>query len=319
MSFGFGDVIDSVNAVAPMVMNWFGNQEAAKQRSASDDKAFERAMYLWQQNLQAQREFAQSGITWKVKDAKNVGLSPLAAVGASGTAFSPTAQVFSGGDDGDARKWSDLGQDLSRAITTTWDRRKRRITEEVTLDRLKLQRDNDALQNELIRTQINQMKGNASPGFSTSGNINYDEMPPEERWYWKNEMKGLDGQSPSVTIERPPTRVQSMGSDPSIEKGILNEVAWKLGNDGLLRPIQSTDHMMRTQNDFPAMLGWHIRNSIIPWFKGIKSPSPKEVAGPLEVKDPEHYRTSGWKWDWKRQGFRALYFYDSKGRFKRRR
>lgn len=43
------------------------------------------------ENIKAQKEFAQHGISWKVKDAIDAGLHPLAALGAQTTSFSPSS------------------------------------------------------------------------------------------------------------------------------------------------------------------------------------------------------------------------------------
>lgn len=42
-----------------------------------------------EENIKAQREFAQNSISWKVEDAKRAGVHPLAALGASGYQASP--------------------------------------------------------------------------------------------------------------------------------------------------------------------------------------------------------------------------------------
>lgn len=47
-------------------------------------------------NYEAQKEFAQNGIRWKVEDAKRAGIHPLYALGASTQGYSP-----SGGYTGD--------------------------------------------------------------------------------------------------------------------------------------------------------------------------------------------------------------------------
>lgn len=60
-------------------------------------------------NYNAQKEFAQSGIQWKVIDAKKAGLHPLFALGGGGASFSPSFQVNA--DQG----ISSAGQNLSRA------------------------------------------------------------------------------------------------------------------------------------------------------------------------------------------------------------
>lgn len=74
-----------------------------------------------EQNIDAQREFAQMGIQWRVADALKAGIHPLAAIGASGASFSPTFQAFT--DDSAARRHSFVkdfvGQNLSRAMFAT--------------------------------------------------------------------------------------------------------------------------------------------------------------------------------------------------------
>lgn len=89
-----------------------------------------------------QREFAQSGIQWKVKDAEKAGIHPLYALGAQTTSFQPTAV----GDMGIA----EAGQNIGRAINAT------RSTPEQTAA-LKLtaaQIDGVNLDNELKKTQL---------------------------------------------------------------------------------------------------------------------------------------------------------------------
>lgn len=66
------------------------------------------------EQMDAQREFAQHGIRWKVEDAKAAGLHPLAAMGASGASFSP---VMVGDTYGPAM--AQAGQDISRAVEAT--------------------------------------------------------------------------------------------------------------------------------------------------------------------------------------------------------
>lgn len=45
-------------------------------------------------NFAEQQKFAKSGITWRVQDAVNAGLHPLAAIGAAGASHSPVSAVF---------------------------------------------------------------------------------------------------------------------------------------------------------------------------------------------------------------------------------
>jgi len=58
-----------------------------------------------------QKEFAQSGIQWRVKDAEKAGIHPLYALGAQTTSYSP---VSVGGGS-----FADVGQNIGRAIDST--------------------------------------------------------------------------------------------------------------------------------------------------------------------------------------------------------
>lgn len=62
-------------------------------------------------NIEAQREFAQHGIRWKVEDARQAGLHPLYALGSQPAAFSPVAIPDSMGP-----AISEAGQNIGRAV-----------------------------------------------------------------------------------------------------------------------------------------------------------------------------------------------------------
>lgn len=66
---------------------------------------------LVHEQMDAQREFAQHGIRWKVEDAKAAGIHPLYALGASTTSFAPMSVQDSLGP-----AISSAGQDISRAM-----------------------------------------------------------------------------------------------------------------------------------------------------------------------------------------------------------
>jgi len=129
------------------------------------------------EQMDAQREFAQMGIRWKVADAKAAGIHPLYALGASTHSFSP---VSVGGPD-----WGGIlgqaGQDISRAYSSTRTQQERqdlgafalaqerasdlRVAQRraFELDTIgkqhqimgqSIQNDNAMLQNELLRMRI---------------------------------------------------------------------------------------------------------------------------------------------------------------------
>jgi hypothetical protein len=93
--------IPFLKAAAPIVggaLGFFGSKK-------SSDATAEAA----RMNIAHQKEFAQKGIRWKVQDAKEAGLHPLAALGAQTGSFSPVSV----GDQGAAYK--SAGQSISNA------------------------------------------------------------------------------------------------------------------------------------------------------------------------------------------------------------
>lgn len=75
------------------------------QKSAEDQQA---------SNLAAQKEFAQSGIQWKVEDAKKAGVHPLYALGAPTQGFAPMAI-----QDSQGPAIADASQQIGRAVAQT--------------------------------------------------------------------------------------------------------------------------------------------------------------------------------------------------------
>ena len=101
------------------------------------------------QNIAMQREFAQNGVRWKVADAKAAGVHPLFALGASTHSFTPQSVGDSMGD-----AVAQAGQNIGRAAQsamTAGEREKAAALDALTLEKA-------GLENELLRTQIGQLK-----------------------------------------------------------------------------------------------------------------------------------------------------------------
>lgn len=134
-----------------------------------------------ERNIALQREFAQSGIQWKVADAKKAGIHPLYAMGAP--SISPAVSVQS---DPLAGALHSMGQDLGRAAqagSSTDDRAATGVVQQLALERA-------GLQNELLRTQIasirarNAQGGQLGPGVPigpTNDFVVPEKNKPEER------------------------------------------------------------------------------------------------------------------------------------------
>lgn len=161
-------------------------QLAIQNEARLRDEAFRAEQYAYskEQNIHneaVQREFAQSGIQWRVQDAIKAGLHPLAALGGSGASFSgPTASVGSigpapgrssspiahqsGGGMGSAV--SAMGQDISRAMQASASQDTRLAIMNDQLQGLGLERaklTNDLLKAQLASLLTRSMSGQQGP------------------------------------------------------------------------------------------------------------------------------------------------------------
>lgn len=94
-----------------------------------------------------QKEFAQSGIQWKVKDAEAAGVHPLFALGANTTSYQPTNV---GGGAADFSFIGEAGQNIGRAIDAT----RSTPASALALQLGKIQLEGAQLDNDLKRTQL---------------------------------------------------------------------------------------------------------------------------------------------------------------------
>lgn len=65
-------------------------------------QSFDFQREMWDKNYNAQKEFAQNSMQWRVADARAAGLHPLAALGQMGSSYVPTSVYDNGPDVGSA-------------------------------------------------------------------------------------------------------------------------------------------------------------------------------------------------------------------------
>lgn len=129
-----GDVAGAAGGIIGGVM---ANQSAAKSA---------------QKNYEAQKEFAQNGIRWKVADAKAAGIHPLAALGANSASFSPS---FTAGD----YSWlGDAGQNVGRAMESKATRAERELGQAMQAETHAEQIRGLRLENDIRAQTLLQMK-----------------------------------------------------------------------------------------------------------------------------------------------------------------
>lgn len=127
---------------------------------SSSDKANE----INQQNAlrqeALQKEFAQTGIQWKVADAEKAGIHPLYALGANTVSYSPTT-VGATADTSLGSSLSSAGQDISRAMAANSDNDGRKTLFDQAVQKLTLQRM--GLENENLASDLAKKRGQLGP------------------------------------------------------------------------------------------------------------------------------------------------------------
>lgn len=224
----------------------------------------------WDRQVAMQKEFAQNGISWKVQDAKNAGLHPLAALGAQGTSFSPVSV----GSQSDSL--SGLGQDVMRAYNATAPASERLLS--------KLQVERAGLENELLRSQIRRSNVGIGPSLPSNSGLSPNL---------------LNGQGDSAYVtEKPAERTHSQPGVPAQEAGMINDYGFVRTPTGIA-VVPSTDAKQRIEDQLIPELQWSVRNQLIPAFKGQPPPDPKFYPPPAGYDD--------WQWDPRYQEFRPIH------------
>lgn len=201
-------------------------------------------------NYDMQKEFAQNSLRWKVADAQAAGLHPLAALGASGYSASPS-HITAGPDESMGNMARSLGQNLSRAAQATM------TAPEREMNRLNLEKA--SLENELLRTQINNLKKPPNPpmpayspdfGF---GGLQTGDIP-----------SGYNSSSRGGSVH-PEKRSQTYGYYPDISFAHTPRG---------LAPYIPTNLSESYESDPVGAAMWRWRNSILPNFGDTDTKPP---------------------------------------------
>lgn len=187
-------------------------QAVGKQEEARDVRS---------SNENLQREFATMGIQWKVEDAKKAGIHPLAALGAQTHSYQPATVGDSGVD------LLEMGQNISRAVQAG--------TVPSQLEELSLERA--GLENELLRTQIQQARNPQLPslggGYDVPGAGDVKIDPSESTSHAPGKIDQEAGHYPSIGWERVEGGLRPVPSKIAKERqedDLVQELMWKADN-----------------------------------------------------------------------------------------
>lgn len=249
--------MDIISAIGGLAGSLFGSNKAAKTQEKIN-----------QQNIDLQKQFAQSGVQWKVADAKAAGIHPLAALGAQTHSFAPIS-VGSNNTDFGA-----VGQNIGRALDATMSPQDRQTDASRAITNLQIERG--TLENELLRTQLASQTAlvtqagrspgvpagpTASPNPALSGNPNLPQVP-------------------GIVTDNPMPRIAPSSNSPYAEPGHVVDMGYSRTPSGGYAPLYSKDTKERLEDDEWGELNWGVRNRLLPFFSGrYFRPPPNTLAG----------------------------------------
>ena len=209
--------------------------------------------------MDAQKEFAQKGLQWRIADAKKAGIHPLAAIGASTHSAAP---AMVGGSpmihEGDSM--SAMGQDIGRAIASHTTNHQRKMMD-LQLENAKM--DNEFKQMELVSAR-RRLSGQVGPGI------------------------------PDDVINKPAEVTSHAKGRRNIEAGSVTSTGYARGAGGILTPVPSKDVKERIEDQFIPETVWSAQNYLGPTFGSTSNKPPKKEW----VKGAKDYQWSVSKGAW---------------------
>lgn len=206
-------------------------------------------------NANVSREFAQSGIQWRVQDARAAGIHPLAAMGVP---LSSGPSVSVGGTDWSSALGS-MGQDISRAAGAVQTPNERK--QAATLSSLQLERA--GLENELLRSQIaraNQPVNPPLPSPTSAGDA-------------------LLNRTPTAGTTTVPVEVSATERNPAKAAGYHPDMTYVRTSAGGLALVPSKDAKQLVEDQFIPETLWSLRNHLGSFVKAPPTPSVPPPAG----------------------------------------
>lgn len=269
---------DLISAGANLIGGWMGSKSADKTREMQQQQ-FER-------NIELQKEFAQTGIQWKVADAKAAGIHPIFAMGGNTASYSPTSSNFTA-DTSMSNAMSRAGQDIGRAVNATQNQAGR--VDAFTQAAQALQLEGGKLDNDIKRAEL------ASRNARLQQQIN-PPMPVNQRYLVPGQAQTATG---DLVKDKPLERTPGAPGQTHTEPGAITDTGYTKTSGGYF-PVPSENTKERIEDDWYQQAAHSLRNNWLPMISPYFNDPPKGVPlkeGHAWVYDPVYgYKQVPDKW-----------------------
>lgn len=225
-----------------------------------------------------QREFAQMGLQWRVKDAIAAGIHPLAALGFQGPQYSPVMSIDGGAPppDPNSSTFSNMSQSFGRAMASTMTK-EQRLLNQLQLSSMYLDLEGKTIDNQIRASELRRLNQTGPP------------MPSP----LDQETGGMSGQGNFKV--KPSTATSTSPGAPHQQAGAISDMGFARTSQGGYVPVPSQDVKERIEDNLFHEATHFFRNNVIPNISGGRPPDPKQY--PL----PKGYDV--WRWSWIHQQY----------------
>ncbi|QXP44232.1 MAG: DNA pilot protein [Arizlama microvirus] len=223
-------------------------------------------------NLKYQKQFAQKGIRWRVKDARKAGIHPLAALGAQTPGFSPSFEAGNGpeiraaGGAAAGNMVASAGQDFAGALSNMGDMDQKLAAMQYRM--MDLQIKNQELQNAGLASKVATFQQAGSPPAYPADASRYS-IP--------GQASTLQG---PLVVDVPMQRIVTRPGETSREPGAVPEIGNLQTTQGVA-PAMSLDAKQRLEEDTIGTLQWNLRNRIMPMIDNAYRPPGIDIQAPF--------------------------------------
>lgn len=254
-----------ISAGASLIGGFMNKESAEDTREAQ--------INMTREQMAAQKEFAQNGLSWKINDAlRNADkIHPIYSMGSAGASFSPVSTNFST-DSSMGNAVASAGQDIGRAVNATATQPQRINAYQEAAQQISLEKG--TLENELLKTQLAsqqaRLRAPATPPFPAVGSNNY--LIPEQ---------AQSGPNAGAFKDKIEDRVPSAPGQPQQEGGAIPDVGYARTSTGYA-PVPSKNVKERIEDMHLSEVLWMMRNNLMPTL-GMRDPPPNSLLSANEV------------------------------------
>lgn len=227
-----------------------------------------------------QREFARHGIQMRVADAKESGIHPYMALGASIPTYSPSAHVGGGSvpsgggsspaavsanftpDTAMGSALGNMGQDISRALHAAAQQEDREKTINTASAVLGL--ENQKLRNEILKSQVIRLRQTPNPPMSGA-----------DRYLVPGQTQS--GTNDKLVENKPMERTPGDPNNPAQEPGAITDIGHARTVAGNYAVVPGANVKERIEDVTPYEWSHFIRNAIMPAVSSKYFHPPKNV------------------------------------------